>query len=107
MNKIENLMNVEIEKVLSAQVKVKGNDSVYHVETNVTFNENKEITNVDGQVYRISDNVQVANFNKYMGNSLNVNYQVAGKEEQCAITGVINDCLDKSIESAGVQPVTL
>lgn len=100
-------MNVTIEKVLSAQVKVKGNDGTYRIEANITFNDNKEITNADGQVYRISDNVQVANFNKYMGNSLNVNYQVAGKEEQCAITGVINDCLDKSIESANIQSVTL
>lgn len=100
-------MTVKFEKVLSAQVQVKGSDTVYNVEANITFNENKEITNADGQVYKIDSNAQVANFNKYIGNSLNVNYQVSGKEEMCAITGVINDCLSKSIESATAKSVTL
>ena len=104
---MENLMNVQFEKVLSAQVKINGNDGTYKVSANVTINGEKEITNADGQVFNVSDEFQVANFNKYGGNSLNVNYQVDTTQERCAIVTAIDKCLDKVKESAKTEFLSL
>lgn len=100
-------MNVTIEKVLSAQVKVKGSDTTYTVDANITFNESKEITSANGQVYRISDNAQVASFSKEMGYRLSVSYQVSTKAEMCVIVTAISDCLDAAVQSVKSEQVTL
>lgn len=104
---MENLMNVSFGKVTSARLPVTGENGVYKVKANLTFNESKEITNADGTVSIAVSNAEVANFNKDSGNSLNVRYQTLDNETQCAINGAINACLNKAIEAAKNSEIIL
>lgn len=84
----------------SANVKITNeNDStkVYNIEAFVNVNTNKEVSSIDnGRV--IKNGTEVASFNSWSDNMLNVGYQNIELAEQCtvleAIHGFISDVKD-------------
>lgn len=78
-------MEITSESMIRYTSSVIGKDTIYQVESNVNV-ESKTVTSIDaGTVNTLSTGAQVASFNRYNSNGLNINFNDGTALERQAI----------------------
>lgn len=93
-------------KVESYQLRVSNASDearVYDISCTLNVNNNK-VGNIDGGTV-MKEGANVANFNRWDANSLNVTYMGIDTEAQCAVNTAINDFIEAATTLATSQEI--